>query len=192
MTSNGGTSDGFFPGNAGLTIGNPRITALPTVTDPMPKLSHQPQWFAPPLPPDQVVTVIARLEDDLPERSKAWSLCETYFSHAAWLHSCISRKDFLSDIFTPIYNSDNGKGALTFTPESVSSGFQSQKPVLMERAAILLMAFAIGSLLDLTEPENHLPMVTQAEQYYELASTALGVAGTAERGSINCVQCLVR
>ncbi|KAF8524452.1 fungal-specific transcription factor domain-containing protein [Gautieria morchelliformis] len=191
MTGDGRPWDGSPHRNAIGIDGNSPASLPITASHPIQEPGCHVPWFTSRLPADQVVKMTTHLEGQLPERRKAWSLCETYFTHATWLYSCIPRKDFLSDIFSPIYNSDVGKGTLTHSHDSISRGSQSDEPLLMERAAILFMAFAIGTLLDLTEPENHPPMVEQAEVYHESACTAISVAGTAERGSISCVQCLM-
>ncbi|KAF8575331.1 hypothetical protein K439DRAFT_1665095 [Ramaria rubella] len=154
---------------------------------------YQPHWFAAPLLPDETAKAVRRLEGHLPEHAKAWSLCETYFEHATWLYSCIQRKDFLSDIFSRVYNPASPNGSLTiiFNRNKNSSETSTDESISMDKAGIMFMAFAIGTLLDLTAPEHHLPMLEQAELYHELACTALGIAGASERGSLNCVQCLM-
>lgn len=141
------------------------------------------------------------LECHLPNPETAMLLSETYFEHAAWLHSCIPRNEFFSDIFSRIYHPDHPDGSLTHSLQNSSAACNIVReqvaasdvsgPVLLETAAILFMALAIGCLLDLNVPANHPPSVAQAELYHELACAALGAAGVVERGSLRSVQCLV-
>ena len=132
----------------------------------------------------------------LPPSEKAWSLCEIYFEHAAWLYVVlqtywnytklitllssvhpVSREHFLAEIFGPVYNSSptrsNGEGSVR-RPDS-------------HELALLFMVFSLATLLDLTLPPNNV----EAEFYHQLARAGLGCEPILVEPTVAAIQTLV-
>ncbi|KAF8522925.1 fungal-specific transcription factor domain-containing protein [Hysterangium stoloniferum] len=144
------------------------------------------------LSPEKMLKEVIRLEQCLPEYAPAWKLSEVYYENAAWLHSCVHRNDFITNIFSHIYHPSNTRGSLrgSFSTQK-SSPPPTYDLALLEEAAVLFMVFSLGSLMDLSVPPRHPPMLSLAEQYYELAYSALSLSGPCERGSAASIQCLM-
>ncbi|KAF9055205.1 hypothetical protein BDZ89DRAFT_1124982 [Hymenopellis radicata] len=118
------------------------------------------------------------LFDYLPERPRAWALCETYLEHASWTFRPIHRDEIVDDILTPIYKhvKDRGNG--------VSNAAQT---ISAHKLAVLFMLFSIGSLVDLTlEPYNF-----ESDHYYHLARAALSLRSIFDSPEISTVQAVV-
>lgn len=81
------------------------------------------------------------LIDHLPERPRAWALCETYLEHASWSFRPIQRDEIVDDILTPAYRcAKERKNGAVIAAQIISS----------HKLAVLFILFAIGSLVDLT------------------------------------------
>jgi hypothetical protein len=125
----------------------------------------------------------------LPPVSVARSWCDIYFRHAAWMcvtqhHSIfasnddyryrytpIAETDFYDTIFVPIYEQDA----------------RYRGPTGSHSLAVLYMALALGTLLDLDRPA-HCP---ESKQFYQLARAALTLDSVLEAQSIPAIQALV-
>ncbi|KAF5369213.1 hypothetical protein D9757_010030 [Collybiopsis confluens] len=106
----------------------------------------------------------------LPDSSTAQRLCDLYYRHAAWMYTPIAQEEFYESVFRPIYEAD--------------VAFSNIGP---HKLAIIFMALAIGTLLDL-DRQSHAP---EATQYYELGRAALAVDSVFEEQSIPAIQALV-
>ncbi|KAK0453593.1 fungal-specific transcription factor domain-containing protein [Armillaria borealis] len=118
------------------------------------------------------------LIDHLPERPRAWALCETYLEHASWSFRPIQRDEIVDDILTPAYRcaKERKNGAVT-AAQIISS----------HKLAVLFILFAIGSLVDLTlEPYNY-----ESEHYYHLSRAALSLRSLFDSPEIATVQAVV-
>ncbi|KAK0230819.1 hypothetical protein IW262DRAFT_1261635 [Armillaria fumosa] len=118
------------------------------------------------------------LIDHLPERPRAWALCETYLEHASWSFRPIQRDEIVDDILTPAYRcaKERKNGAVT-AAQTISS----------HKLAVLFILFAIGSLVDLTlEPYNY-----DSEHYYHLSRAALSLRSLFDSPEIATVQAVV-
>lgn len=83
-------------------------------------------------------TAMSVLLSHLPERLRAWSLCETYIEHGGWLFRPVLRDEIINDFLTPIYKlvqEPNPDDTSTITPHKL---------------AVLYLIFSMGALLDLT------------------------------------------
>lgn len=88
-------------------------------------------------------TTMSALLANLPERLRAWSLCETYIEHAGWMFRPLLREEIVNDVLTPIY-----KLVQEATPDEPAS-------ISPHKLAVLYLIFAMGALLDLTlEPSQ--------------------------------------
>ncbi|KAF8895930.1 hypothetical protein CPB85DRAFT_1229714 [Mucidula mucida] len=118
------------------------------------------------------------LFDHLPERPRAWALCETYLEHASWTFRPIRRDEIVDDILTPIYKcvKDRGNG--------VSNAAQS---ISAHKLAVLFILFSLGALVDLTlEPYNF-----ESDNYYHLSRAALSLRSVFDSPEISTVQAVV-
>ncbi|KAF9030945.1 hypothetical protein BDZ89DRAFT_1064266 [Hymenopellis radicata] len=118
------------------------------------------------------------LFDYLPERPRAWALCETYMEHASWTFRPIRRDEIVEDILTPIYKhvKDRGNG--------VSNAAQT---ISAHKLAVLFMLFSLGSLVDLTlDPDNF-----ESDNYYHLGRAALSLRSIFDSPEISTVQAVV-
>ncbi|KAK7053433.1 hypothetical protein VNI00_004059 [Paramarasmius palmivorus] len=112
-----------------------------------------------------------RLISYLPQKLRAWSLCETYLGQECWTSKIISREELIDDILGPVYR-------------YVDQQDEDQDlPVSPHRLAVLFFVFALGALVDLTIP----PHSVEAENYFELARACLSlrsVFGLPEIGTV--------
>ncbi len=135
------------------------------------------------------------LFDHLPERPRAWALCETYLEHASWTFRPIRRDEIVDDILTPIYKcvKDRGNG--------VSNAAQS---ISAHKLAVLFILFSLGALVDLTlEPctpptrlsasFSHAGYVDnfESDNYYHLSRAALSLRSVFDSPEISTVQAVV-
>ncbi|PBK72608.1 hypothetical protein ARMSODRAFT_931276 [Armillaria solidipes] len=118
------------------------------------------------------------LIDHLPERPRAWALCETYLEHASWSFRPIQRDEIVDDILTPAYRCAKERKNGTVTAAQIISS---------HKLAVLFILFAIGSLVDLTlEPYNY-----ESEHYYHLSRAALSLRSLFDSPEIATVQAVV-
>ncbi|KIY73655.1 hypothetical protein CYLTODRAFT_341809 [Cylindrobasidium torrendii FP15055 ss-10] len=125
-----------------------------------------------------VEAALDSLLDDLPERPRAWTLCETYLEHASWAFRPIRREEIIDDILTPIYKcmKDRANG-INNASQTISS----------HKLAVLYMLFSIGSLVDLTLE----PYSLESEKYYHLCRAALSLRSIFDSPEISTVQAVV-
>jgi hypothetical protein len=81
------------------------------------------------------------LFNHLPSQPRAWSLCETYMEHAAWVFRPLKRDEIVNDVLSPIYKAQK---------ERQTSGSTSTHNISSHRLAVLFLVFALGALVDLT------------------------------------------
>lgn len=77
----------------------------------------------------------------LPSQPRAWSLCETYMEHAAWVFRPLKRDEIIDDVLSPIYKAQK---------ERQASGSIPNHNISSHRLAVLFLIFALGALVDLT------------------------------------------
>jgi len=118
------------------------------------------------------------LFDSLPAQPRAWSLCETYMEHAAWIFQPIKRDELIDDILTPIYRSMKRRST-TESPDP--------REICPHKLAVLFLVFALGASVDLTlEPYN-----AESETYYHLSRACLSLRSVFESPEISTVQAVV-
>lgn len=79
----------------------------------------------------------------LPDRNRAWSLCETYLEHGTWTFRALTREELIDDLLMPIY---------TGLKNMELSGVFDLEQISPHKMALLFLIFAHGALLDLTLP----------------------------------------
>ena len=77
-----------------------------------------------------------------PERLRAWSLCELYTEQFAWGNSALLRDELIDDFLAPIYT------ILETLNEATDFTHAFLRP---HRCAVLLLVFALGAWVDLTQ-----------------------------------------
>ncbi|KAF8076284.1 fungal-specific transcription factor domain-containing protein [Lyophyllum atratum] len=118
------------------------------------------------------------LFDSLPAQPRAWSLCETYMEHAAWIFRPIKRDELIDEILTPIYKSLRERHATESPGPHI---------IFPHKLAVLFLVFSLGALVDLTlEPYN-----TESETYYHLSRACLSLRSVFESPEISTVQAVV-
>ncbi|KAF8582521.1 hypothetical protein K439DRAFT_1635174 [Ramaria rubella] len=123
-------------------------------------------------------SVMDHMRSYLPPTTKAWSLCEIYFEHAAWLCHPITRDHFINEIFGPVYN-----------PPPSPNGEHAHSPSRPEshELALLFMVFSLATLLDLTLPPNNV----EAEFYHQLARAGLSCDPILVEPTVPAIQTLM-
>ncbi|KAF8513491.1 hypothetical protein JB92DRAFT_2923771 [Gautieria morchelliformis] len=110
------------------------------------------------------------LENCLPPFPEAWSLVENYWEHLPWQFTPMTRPWFVKRIFSPLYHRSQGS---------------SDSP-LGHRLGLLLMVFAIGDLLDLTQPW----VSSRGLRYYLLARASLCIDPVLESPTVTALQAM--
>ncbi|KIJ25344.1 hypothetical protein M422DRAFT_273719 [Sphaerobolus stellatus SS14] len=123
------------------------------------------------------------LESQLPEPLRAWTLCETYYSNAAWLYTCIPRETFQNTILVPVYST---------TPPSLRNARLTHTDM-----AILFMIFAMGTMVELpsqsetSDSAEATDNEKRSARYHHLARGALTAGpSTLEEPTISGIRCL--
>ncbi|KAF9263504.1 hypothetical protein L218DRAFT_927132 [Marasmius fiardii PR-910] len=99
------------------------------------------------------------LYSQLPQRPRAWSLCETYLEHVSWQFSPIRRSEIVHDILTPIYRN----------LEQLRSSDELYTAISPHKLAVLFIIFSLGALADLTLE----PFSIEAENYFQFGRAAM-------------------
>ncbi|KAF9469100.1 fungal-specific transcription factor domain-containing protein [Collybia nuda] len=114
----------------------------------------------------------------LPSQPRAWSLCETYMEHAAWVFRPLKRDEIVNDVLSPIYKAQK---------ERKVSGSACSFNISSHKLAVLFLVFALGALVDLTlEPYN-----TESETFYHLSRACLSLRSVFDSPEITTVQAVV-
>lgn len=131
------------------------------------------------------------IESYLPSVERATALCEAYLEHCSWVLQPVDREQLFSELLPVVYRRrtpQSGAGSAddsnTNSPSGSGVSSTSESILHPDELALLLMVFAIGALTDLTLP----PYNDEAEQYYQLGRTALGLAEIFEQPSLLAVQ----
>lgn len=114
----------------------------------------------------------------LPERPRAWALCETYLEQAAWTFTPIKRDEIINDILAPTYRTFKAKQT------GEATGLSSVSP---HKLAVLYLIFALGTLVDLTLP----PYSKDAEKYYHLSRACLSLRSIFDSPEVATVQTII-
>jgi hypothetical protein len=112
----------------------------------------------------------------LPAQPRAWTLCETYYEHGAWIMEHIRRDELIDEILSPVYK-------YIKSLDGNMSGLSSC-PVSPHQLAVLYGIFSVGTLMDLTLP----PMHPEARTYYHLCRAALSCRSVFESPDTSTVQ----
>ncbi|TDL18164.1 hypothetical protein BD410DRAFT_753452 [Rickenella mellea] len=119
---------------------------------------------------------IRQAEERMPLYERATALCETYLQQASWFFRLVRRPQLIDELLIPIY-----KRMESSTP------LPSNDDVLYRhKLALLLSAFAMGALWDLTLP----PYNDEAHTYYLLSCSLVDLESAAECPSLAIVQVL--
>ena len=126
----------------------------------------------------------------LPDVTEARRLVGLYFKHAAWMYVIETRSvdraiDPLLGRYTPIPESEFNE--TVFSRFYGSAGSADQDPDYSHKLAVLYMALAMGSLLDVNDS---MPS-TDAARYYQLGRAALSLDSILEHHTIPAIQALV-
>ncbi|KAG6888304.1 hypothetical protein C0995_009303 [Termitomyces sp. Mi166 len=135
--------------------------------------------------------IIAYLESHLPSQERAYALGDSYIKHASNFFRPI-KQDELFDSFLPdIYKAAAvrcSESESPCSPEAAKAGLGSSGAIKNSPHALatLFFLFALGALLDLSLP----PYNTEAEHYYELGRSALGLRVIFDSPQLDTVQAL--
>jgi hypothetical protein len=102
--------------------------------------------------------------------ARATALCETLLEHLTWMFSIVSRQYLIGELIPAVY-APNRTHARTYGPHDL---------------ALLLIALGIGALVDL----NLQPYHAEAQHYYRLARSAVGLQSVLCSRSAVTVKCL--
>ncbi|KAG6890157.1 hypothetical protein C0992_002962 [Termitomyces sp. T32_za158] len=134
--------------------------------------------------------IIAYLESQLPSQERAYALGDSYIKHASNFFRPIKR-DELFDTFLPgIYKAAAVRCFRSGSPSPLETGSGSGSSRISKNSphalATLFFLLALGALLDLSLP----PYNAEAEHYYELGLSALGLRVFFESPQLDTVQAL--
>ena len=139
---------------------------------------------------ESIPNVRSSVASCLPEVNEARRLVGLYFKHAAWMYVIGTRSvdraiDPLLGRYTPIPESEFNE--TVFSRFYGSAGSADQDPDYSHKLAVLFMALAMGSLLDVNDS---MPS-TDAARYYQLGRAALSLDSILEHHTIPAIQALV-
>ncbi|KAG7097069.1 hypothetical protein E1B28_004456 [Marasmius oreades] len=117
------------------------------------------------------------LYSHLPQRPRAWSLCETYLEHVSWQSSPIRRSEIVHDVLTPIYRN--------LEQAQISDEFYTA--ISPHKLAVLFIIFSLGALADLTLE----PFSIEAENYFQLGRAALTLHPLFDSQELSTVQAII-
>ncbi|KZP29231.1 hypothetical protein FIBSPDRAFT_727667 [Athelia psychrophila] len=131
--------------------------------------------LTPPIPSKPVQALI---ESFLPPLPRATRLCETLLANLTWMFSIVSHRHLVGELIPAIYLRPPAP-----TPSAPSASSPIYGP---HDLALLLIALALGALIDLGER----PYGEEAQHYYRLARAALGLESILEKRSVTTVKAL--
>lgn len=123
-------------------------------------------------PMGSVAAVQELIESHLPSLERAKVLVQTYFEQASWLFRSVSREQVMEELL-PIYYSNSAA-----TPPDEPKG--------AHELGLLLLVFAIGALVDLTQDASN----QEAEHYHQLARASICLQPVLEKPSVITIQAL--
>ncbi|KAG1816497.1 fungal-specific transcription factor domain-containing protein [Suillus subaureus] len=112
------------------------------------------------------------IESHLPPLERANFLTQTYFEQASWLFRSVPQEQVMEELL-PIYYSNS-----TATPPDEPKG--------AHELGLLLLIFAIGALVDLTQDASN----PEAEHYHQLACASICLQPVMEKPTLVTVQAL--
>lgn len=118
--------------------------------------------------------VLQALEASLPPITRAWSLCEAYYEYSAFFRP-VKRDEFVDHFMTPLY------AALR---ENAEPGSIAER--MPHKLAVVYLLFAMGALMDLTQP----PYNKEAWRYAVLGKNALLMKSVKDSPAIETVQAM--
>ncbi|KAL5487656.1 hypothetical protein ACEPAI_5764 [Sanghuangporus weigelae] len=160
--------DSFGPADAMHLLANP--LASPTMTLPGETFPFKPLC----LPADEI---LAQIEEKLPSFERASAVVEAYLENTTWLVRLVDREQIMEELIPQIYRRRQ------YAKNGATGETQSTDPHAL---ALLLAIFACGAVADLTLPLWN----EEADVYYHLASTAIGVRSVFDGTSLHTIQAL--
>ncbi|KAG6827273.1 hypothetical protein H0H92_012509 [Tricholoma furcatifolium] len=137
-------------------------------------------------------TSVAFLESQLPSQERAYTLGDSYLKHASNFFRPIKRDELFESFLPGIYAAAAARRSESETPGSPpeiakagpgSRGVTKNSPHAL---ATIFFLFALGALLDLSLP----PYNSEAEHYYELGCSALGLRSVYDSPQMDTVQAM--
>ncbi|KAJ3512326.1 hypothetical protein NLJ89_g3583 [Agrocybe chaxingu] len=121
----------------------------------------------------------------LPPRERAAHLCKSYIDHASYFFRPIRPDDLLGDLFPTIYAciASHNQARSSDPDIDKNSSTDNTSP---HSVAILCFIFALGALLDFSQP----PFNSEAERYYDLGRAALSLRPIYDSANIDTVSAL--
>lgn len=138
--------------------------------------------FTPMGPHDKVQELI---ESYLPPRERAYSLAEAYVEGAAWLFRPVSKEQLMDEMLPAIYARVEAR-ALDPSEASHVQGHYQVPYSGPHDLALLLMVFAVGCQVDLTQEAFN----ADAVHYYSLARAAICLQNVFDEPELATIQAL--
>ncbi|KZT00576.1 uncharacterized protein LAESUDRAFT_687970 [Laetiporus sulphureus 93-53] len=129
--------------------------------------------FTPIGQPSEVYDMI--LEQHLPRRDRAYELANLYLERCGWIFRAVPQQQVIDEMLPYFY----GSGASGSSTSPVDYGAAHD-------LALMLLIFAVGSLVDFTLVLNN----ADAEHYHQLAVAAMGLQSVWDKPSLTTVQAL--
>ncbi|KAH8814718.1 fungal-specific transcription factor domain-containing protein [Flagelloscypha sp. PMI_526] len=124
-------------------------------------------------------TLVTNVLPHLPDRMRAWSLCELFLEHFAVFFSPIRRDELIQDYLSPIYKYMKDLEADPHLPRPLAC-----RP---HRCALIFLIFAIGSWVDLTKDQYW----EDADKYFHIGRGCLAIQSIFNSPEVATVQSLL-
>ncbi|KAJ7168672.1 fungal-specific transcription factor domain-containing protein [Mycena filopes] len=108
----------------------------------------------------------------LPLEARAWTLCETYYRNGCWTGMPVNQSE-TAELLDLVYHPHHSR------PEH-------QPPITTQKMAVLILIFALGSLVDLTLP----PYNSDADAFFDLGIAAMSIQPVFESPTVATIQAL--
>lgn len=131
-----------------------------------------------PTGPETYEKAMGMLLTSLPDRPRAWSLCETFLEQACWLFRPLKRDELIEEIFTPVYIAKE---------EHENPQPNHKAKVSPHKISSIYSIFAMGGMVDLTLPAFN----QEGEHYHQCARAALALQSIFDSPVIETVQALL-
>ncbi|KAH8831742.1 fungal-specific transcription factor domain-containing protein [Flagelloscypha sp. PMI_526] len=130
--------------------------------------------------PLDMKTFVSTILRDLPEKMRAWSLCEIFYEHYTVYTVPIQREELIQAYLSPMYKYLEDSRADRSTPFSLAT-FRPH------RCAATFLAFAVGAWLDLTNESYWV----EADKYFQIGLSCLSMQSIFNSPEVASVQALL-
>ncbi|KZP26777.1 hypothetical protein FIBSPDRAFT_781546, partial [Athelia psychrophila] len=114
----------------------------------------------------------------LPDRPRAWTLCQSFLEQASWLFRPMTKEELMEDIMNPIYAAKE---------EHENPQLEVNSKVSPHKLSILYSIFALASIVDLTLPAFN----EEGAHYHHCSRAALALRSIFDSPMVETVQAIL-